>query len=273
MGAESKKRELFGLMLEYLEAITTNDASRLPLSPKVKVTNNGVVSEAASSCIWGHPRRIPFRQTFVDTETDNAVFFGVVTNSTTEHVGDAANWWFYVVRIKSENGAITEIEEIIREQIFAHYEKMPWELKRNNTFSIILPEDEQVSRSELINTVEAYWNAVERSIDGFSLPVHPDAVRYECGTVTTDAKNFPNSVRGDFIKTQNKGWRWDVVNRRYPVVDVQRGVVVSFADLKMTDLTNPKFLPCIVAEAFKIECGLIKELNAFFYSGENSSDW
>jgi hypothetical protein len=32
-------------------------------------------------------------------------------------------------------------------------------------------------------------------------------------------------------------------------------------------------MPCIVAEAFKMECGLIKKLNAFFYVGENRSDW
>jgi hypothetical protein len=114
---------------------------------------------------------------------------------------------------------------------------------------------------------------VERSQNGFDMPFHPDAIRTECGTRTTDAKNFPNSARGDFTKVKNDGWRWRVINRRYPVLDTDRGLAISIADLGMTDQTNPNFEPCIVAEVFKIESGLIKNLNAFFYVGENRSDW
>jgi len=267
------KKELLKIMLEYLEALVNNDISRLTLSPDIKVTDNGIVKEIASSCIWGQAKRMPYRQTFIDPETESAVFFGVLTNTTTEHVGDRAKWWLYVARLKVVNGLITEIEEIIRDQIFAHYENMPWELKPSRSFDSVLPQDEQIGKGEMIEAVESYWNAVERSIDGYQLPFHPDAIRTECGTVTTDAKNFPNSARGDFIKSQNQGWRWNVINRRYPVIDVQRGVIVSFADLRKTSSTNPKFLSCIVAEAFKIENGLIKELNAFFYAGEQSSSW
>ena len=260
-------------MLEYLEAITNHDTSRLPLSPQVKVTDNGLPARIAASCIWGTPRRIPCRQTFVDPESGNVVFMGVITNTTSIHTGLKGQWWLYTVRLKVDLGQITEIEEIISDNTFAHYEENPWEIAPDSIFSHILPENEMNSCEELIAAVDSYWNGVERSIDGYAIPFHPDAVRRECGTRTTDAKNFPNSARGDFIKTNNEGWRWDVANRRYPVVDRQRGVVVSFADLKTTDLTNSKFLPCIVAEAFKIECGLIKSLNALFYAGDNNSDW
>ena len=273
MEKKAVKRMLLEITLEYLEAITNNDISRLPLSPRIKVTNNGIKTNIAASCVWGSPRRIPYRQTFVDPEAGGAVFYGVITNTTTVHAGFAEKWWLYALRIKVEQGLITEIEEIISDNTFAHYEKKPWELSPNIAFNCILPLDERSTREELKSIVDDYWNAVERSIDGFKMPFHPDAVRSECGTITTDAKNFPNSARGDFVKTKNEGWRWDVLNRRFPIVDIERGLVVSFADLRTTDLTNPQFLPCIVAEIFKIENGLLKGLFAFFYVGENCSDW
>ena len=273
MGNKSPKQTLLRIALEYLEAITSNDLSRLPLSPRVRSTENGIEKELGTGSIWGTPRRISSRQTFVDPKTESIVFFGVVTNTATVHTGRSAQWWIYSVRLQTEHALITEVEEIVTDHIFAHYDKKPWEITPNPAFRSMLPEDEQISRDELISTVECYWNAVERSIDGYSLPFHPDAVRSECGTITTDALNFPNSARGDFVKTSNAGWRWDVLNRRFPIVDVERGVVVSFAELRMTENTNPDFLPCIVAEAFKIESGLIIDLNAIFYAGENQATW
>lgn len=273
MEEKMSKSMLLHMTQEYLEAITGNDISNLPLSPNVKITENGIQTPMAASCVWGVPRRIPCRQTFVDPKSGTAVFFGIITNTTTEHAGYGAKWWLYVVRLKMEQKLIVEIEEIISENIFAHYEKMPWEIKPNIAFNAVLPSDELSTREEMIAIVNCYWDGVERSIDGLKIPFHPDAIRCECGTVTTDAKNFPNSARGDFTKTKNDSWRWNVLNRRFPVVDEDRGLVVSFADLRMTDLTNPKFMPCIVAEVFKIESGLLKDLNAVFYVGENASDW
>ncbi len=270
---KTDKKFLYETTLEYLEAITSNDVSRLPLAAECRMTVNGKNTSPGNSPVWGSPRRIPYRQSFVDPVTGSSVFFGIITNTTTTHAGFGEKWWLYTVRLKTESGLITEIEEIINDNTFAHYERKPWEMTPNQAFSHILPEDERLDRESLITVVESYWNAVERSVDGFSVPFHPDAVRYECGTITTDAKNFPNSARGDFIKAENAGWRWRVLNRRYPVIDTDRGVVVSYGELSMTDSTNPDFLPCIVTEVFKIESGLIKELNAFFYAGESVSNW
>lgn len=267
------KQQLNIAMLEYIEAIANNDISRLHLASDIKYSVNGVFSKMASSEVWGTPRRIPYRQTFVDVKTNSVVFFGIITNTTSEHVGTQMKWWLYAVRLKIRETEIIEIEEIVSDYIFPHYEKMPWEISPDNSFHQVLPEDERSSEESLIEIVNAYWDAVERKIDGYHLPVHPDAMRIECGTRTTDAKNFRNSVRGDFLQRNNEGWRWEVRKRRFPIVDVERGVVVSFADLSMTEMTNPKFMPCIVAEAFKVECGLIKKLNAFFYVGTNQSEW
>lgn len=273
MGDMKMKMDLLIMVQEYLEAVTNNDASNLPLSPDVRVTENGVDIQPGTGVIWGEPRRIPCRQTFVDPENDMAAFFGVITNTTSRHTGAKAQWWLTVIRLKLSDGRITEIEEIVRDDIFAHYEKHPWEITADPFFEIVLPAREQQTRCELIQIVEKYWDAVARDLSGQQVPFHPDAIRSECGTITTDGKNFPNSARGDFTKTGHEGWQWQVVNRRYPIVDVSRGLVVAFADLKTTEQTDQLFLPCIVAEVFRIECGLIKRLSAIFYVGDNSSQW
>lgn len=267
------KARLLDIATEYLEAITDNDISRLPLSPKVKVTDNGIKTQIAKSEIWGTPRRIPYRQTFVDPETSSIVFFGTITNTSTEHAGFAAKWWFYVLRIKVENNLITEVEEIISDRIYEHFEKYPWEIAPNPVFRYVLPEDERTSREELISLINIYWDAVGRRGDPYLVPFHPDMIRNESGTVTTNSKNFPNSSRGDFTKTKNMGWQWDIINRRFPVVDEERGLVISFVDLRVTENTNPNFVNNILVEIFKIECGQLRDLLAFFYTGDNRSDW
>jgi len=267
------EKSLLKFALEYLEAITNNDIERLLLSPDLKVTYNGIKTTLAGSPVWGAPRRIPFRQTFADPETGSVVFFGVITNTTTRHAGFAAKWWLCAIRLKIDNNEIVEIEEIATDSIFAHFEKNFWELRPNLAFNYPLAERARSTREEMVEIVECYWRAVEGNIDSYDIPFHPDAVRSECGTITTDAKNFPNSARGDFTKVTNDGWRWDVVNRRYPVIDTDRGIVISFVDLITTGQTNPDFLPCIVAEIFKIENGLLKDIFAVFYAGENRSDW
>jgi hypothetical protein len=273
MSGKTTKRRLLEIMTEYLEAITDNDTSRLPLAKGVKITDNGIKTKLASSEVWGTPRRIPYRQTFVDPQTGSAVFFGIVTNTNTRHAGYKAKWWFYLLRIKVENDLITEIEEITNDNIYHHYETYPWEMTPTPAFRYVLPEDERTSREEMIAIVDNYWDAVERNGDPFSVPFHPDMQRNESGTITTNTKNFPNSSRGDFTKTANKGWRWDIRKRRFPIVDVQRGLLISFVDLKCTEETNPDFVPCILAEIFKIESGHLRDLLAFFYVGDNDSDW
>jgi hypothetical protein len=270
---EMSRKKLLDITAEYLEAITDNDTSRLPLAKNLKVTDNGKKAKIASGDVWGTPRRIPFRQTFVDPQMGEAVFFGVVTNSTTAHGSVWEEWWYYLLRLKIEDNLIAEMEEIYFNKKPAHFTTYPWEMRPNRAFDFILPPDEQAGRAELINIVDAYWDANERSIDVTTVPFHPDMQRSELGTITTNAKNFFNSSRGDFTKEQNAGWQWEIVNRRYPIVDTQRGLVVSFVDFKNKDETNPDFSPAILAEVFKIECGHIRDLFALYCPGLDDSGW
>ena len=80
--ATCDRRCLLQVMFEYTEAITDNDISKLPLSPKARATNNGTDTALGKGDIWGPARRLPYRQVFVDPVTGAAIFYGVVTMST-----------------------------------------------------------------------------------------------------------------------------------------------------------------------------------------------
>ena len=54
------RRCLLQVMFEYTEAITDNDLSKVPLSPKVRATNNGTETPLGKGDIWGAARRLPY---------------------------------------------------------------------------------------------------------------------------------------------------------------------------------------------------------------------
>jgi hypothetical protein len=119
-GPSCDRRCLLQVMFEYTEAITDNDLSKVPLSPKVRATNNGTETPLGKGDIWGPARRLPYRQVFVDPVTGAAIFYGVVTMSTRppQPGGPALEtprWWYYVARLKVEARRITEVEEIAYE--------------------------------------------------------------------------------------------------------------------------------------------------------------
>jgi hypothetical protein len=77
----------------------------------------------------------------------------------------------------------------------------------------------------MVALVDNYWDCFSglKPID--QLPVHPDAQRFEEGFRVT---NQIHSLRGDF--KYNNAFKRDVFqkNRRYPVVDPEHGVIVSY---------------------------------------------
>src|ERR1700761_1955029 len=91
------RRCLLHTLTEYTEAVTDNDASRLPLAPTVRATFNGVEGPFGKGEVWGAGRRLPYRQAFVDPATGSAVFYGIVSTATRT---DKGRWWFYVSRLK-----------------------------------------------------------------------------------------------------------------------------------------------------------------------------
>ncbi len=280
---------LLGILWDYTEALTDDKPSEVPAAPSVRVTSNGRVVELGRGEVWGSPRRIPYRQALVDPTTGAAIFYGVVTNAIrprrpapaipgarTEPAGRAEpaprgadTWWFYVLRLKVESRRISEVEEISYDGSSMGANARALSLP-DRLFDAPLPRDEQSSREQLIRIANEYFDAVSGKLDYRKVPWHPECQRIELGVFTVNAATLPGSCGGEF---QNPAVRWNVVNRRFYVADVQRGLVLAIANF-----TTPPDLPhnngSVVFELFKIQDGLIRQIQAFFRgNGQLHSGW
>ncbi|MCL2227306.1 MAG: hypothetical protein FWB97_06730 [Oscillospiraceae bacterium] len=267
------KKDLLNLVIKFTEALAHNNPSNVPMNASCKATYQGIVTPLGEGAIWGSPRRIPYRQTFVDPITKTAIFSGVVTN----HISSRAlppemvplawtkqRWWIYLVRIKADDsGAICEIEEIAREDTAAAMTVSPSQMEPPRILECPIAQEDRSTREEMIRIASLYWDGAHKLVDPAQVPFHPDAFRVEIGVRFSDSFDMPYSVR-----TQNDipELQWDVVKRRFPVVDVSTGIVISMVHM----LGNPTGY---VTDIFKIECGMIKYVYAFHDWYIDQIDW
>jgi hypothetical protein len=262
------RRCLLHTLTEYTEAVTDNDASRLPLAPSMRATFNGVEGQFGKGDVWGAGRRLPYRQTFVDPATGSAVFYGIVSTATRT---DKGRWWFYVSRLKVKDRKITEIEEIAYEKPEGGFGADPATLTLpDRIYDTLLPSDERSTRKELFAIADKYFSAVSHQVDYHDVPWHPECQRIEIGTFTVNATGTPGSCGGEF-KTPSV--KWTVTNRRFYIADVERGVVLAVGNFT-TPPEYPKNNGSVVMEVFKVQDGMIRHISAFFRgNGQLHSGW
>ncbi|MDR2215401.1 MAG: hypothetical protein LBE59_06135 [Nevskiaceae bacterium] len=264
--ANCDRRCLFEFLTEYTEALTDNNLSRLKTAANLRVTANGVVTPLGGGEVWGKITRIPFRQAFVDPQTGSAIFYGTLTNNPTRN---AERWWFYVVRLQIQNRQITEIEEIAFDGTLGGTPASSLRLA-DRIWDTVLPESERVDRKRLFELADMYFSAVSHEVDYHDVPWHPECQRIELAAFTVNSSNQPSSCGGEFQKPNVK---WLVVNRRFYIADVERGVVVAIGNFTAPpDFPNNN--PSVVMEVFKVQDGMLRHIEAFFRgNGQPRSGW
>ena len=257
------RRCLLRFLTDYTEALTDNDTSHLAVAPTVRVTSNGAVTALGKGEMWGPGRRLPYRQALVDPISGAAVFYGVVDNG-----GQDA---FYIVRLRIEHRTITEVEEVSYAKPAGGFGADPASLTLpDRIFDTVLPPNERVSRQQLFDIANQYFDAVSHKIDYHLVPWHPECQRVELGTFTVNAPRTAGSCGGEFEKPNVK---WNVSNRRFYVADVERGVVMAIGNF-MTPPEFPTNNGSVVFETFKVQDGLIRQIHAFFRgNGQLHSGW
>jgi hypothetical protein len=264
--ADCNRHCLLATLTTYTEALVDNDTSRLKVSPQLRVTSNGVVTTLGHGQVWGAVKRIPYRHAFVDPISGSAVFYGTLTNTPTR---DAEKWWFYVVRLKVLRQQVTEIEEISYDGTLGGTPASSLELP-HSIYDTYLPPAERSSRAQLFAIADQYFDAVTGSRNYHDVPWHPECQRIELGTFTVNSRLGPGSCGGEF---KDPKVRWTVRNRRFYIADEERGVVLAIANF-MTPPELPNNNGSVVFEAFKIQDGLIRHIEAFFRgNGQLHSGW
>jgi hypothetical protein len=251
---------LMDAMGQYVEAMLAHDASKLTLAaPDLKATENGKRVKLGEG-IWQTARFTPFRQTVADPQNGQVALFGVVTE------GEANEQAILFIRLRVAGKQITEAETLVARK-GAHPAFRPDLMGKNPVWSTVLPEDERVSREQLIAATDAYFTGIEDN-SAAKIPFHPECQRVENGVQTTNnpERGSPSCVAGMPRFT----YITKVRDRRYPIVDVERGITVGIVVFDVPGEGAQAAKPLarnkrnlFLYEVFKIESGRIRNIEAF----------
>ena len=171
---------------QYMDALIAHDPKRLPLSPKLKNTENGQRLDPGDG-FWRTAAAKGKYRLFVDDPQTGEV--ALLTTMTEANVPVSV-----AIRLKIDNRQIAEIETfVVRTGLStgtgaAELEKLG---SPNPVFLAAIPTSERASRDDLIKIANLYFTALEKN-DGkgnYSF-FADDCERMEDGQQTTDNPNF-----------------------------------------------------------------------------------
>jgi hypothetical protein len=265
---------LIGVLHSYLDALGHKDRGLAPFARNARYTENNIEMPIGEG-LWGSVSGVSATGLEVaDTSTGNVAWYGTVQ----EH-GTAA---YLALRVKVANGQITEAEAVVQRKP-THPAPFgdPAKLTHDPAFQEVLPAQQRRERERLIAVVNGYFSTVEQNNGQLFTAFDADCQRNENGISTTSgtqgAAAISQGCEAQFklgIYRINKRVR----ERRFPIVDEERGVVVAtgffdhantFDSYKTTDgkvhATALKWPNSIsLMEAFKIRDGKIYRVEVVF---------
>jgi hypothetical protein len=265
---------LTGFVDAYFAALTSAEARALPQAARAHITENGS-EKTLGDTFWASAEEIVYRFDIVNIDRGDTGTEAVIRNS------DGSKTMF-MLRLKVQSGAIAEIETIKANQGDADRLWGPDQLTTVSPDLLLsIRESERDSYYDLIGAAESYWRAFQTNGTPRYRPARllPDSRRYENGLQTT------GMVRnGEFVSTargfdEGRFLGRNIWDRRYPVVDEERGIVLSIvrfglkagAQSQSVATSNDR----LVGEFFAIQAGFIQEIHAVLFNlpDEQSTGW
>lgn len=261
----------------YLEGLVNQDPSRIPFSSDVIFTENNVELPVGNAGLWATINWVSDDGMGVaDVKNGTAAWFGIVE----EHEKPA----YFGLRLKVEDGLISEAETlVVRNNGMPMPFADPYSIEHDPAFDEVIPEDERVSRERLIAIADGYFSTVELNDGTIFTPFHEDCGRLENGILTTGDPEGGSAGAIAVGCTEQLELGIYRINKRirerlFPVVDVERGVVVAtgFFDHANTfdryELTDGREMETLLKwpnsitllEAFKVKDGAIHRIEAIF---------
>jgi hypothetical protein len=256
---------LTGFIDAYYAALFANDAARLPQAARARITDNAAEKRLADT-FWAGAEEAVWRFDIVNTERGDTGTQAVIRNA------DGSKT-MHMLRLKVASGAITEIEIIKANEGDADRLWGPDQLTTvSPDLTLSIREAERDSYYELIAAAEGYWRAFQTNgtLDYHPARLLPDARRYENGLQTTGL------VRDGVYQSAQRGFdegrflNRNIWDRRYPVVDEERGIVLSIvrfgikggATSQSAITSNDR----LVGEFFAVQRGYISEIQAVLFN-------
>ena len=270
---------LEGVADAYMAALAKRDPRAAPLAKFVKFTENNVALEIGDG-LWGTVTKV----------SDGASVLKVADPKT-----GMVGWWGAVsekdvlspiaVRLKVENGKITEVETMVarKSYIGANFPMDVSNLKHDPLWYQPLPANQRMSREKLITYADGYFSTLELNDGVLRTDFSDDCARLENGLWTAgnpDPKASANSKQNCGAQFKTGQFHIDdrVRDRRHFLVDEERGIVMSAGwidhaasqtEITLTDGTKrPSGIKAphnwSLLEMFKVHNGKLARIEAAF---------
>jgi hypothetical protein len=260
----------------YFQSIAERNVARMSTSARVRVTENAVDVRLGAG-LWQRGAVASFRIDALDPENGQAASAAVIAEQ-----GKPA---IEFVRLKVEQLRIVEIETIIVRPGEGQRSDPDNMTRFPDVFSGIVPAEQRGSRAGLIDAADAYLDALAASGRFFvPPPIGDEAIRVENGLQTSGvargdrpavslADQLRRAPERSFLPPGSR-----VAGRRYPVVDLEKGIVVVVGTMTLqlppgaadgpplhaNPATDGMRLQVLV-EFFKVVDGKIQRIQAVMY--------
>ncbi len=288
---------LDSLVDRYIAAMVAHDPELLPLAQGVRFTENGQELRLGDG-LWGTASAPGHYKLYATDPEDGQVgFYGTVFENGVPVL--------LALRLKVDYGLISEIETIVARPsaiggspLQSAGAALEGKGHPRPQFMQIIPPRERMSRADLVRVANSYFTGLAGDTGHNTAPFWPSCNRWENGTQTTNNPSFhgsnPFNVVALNCEDQQKSGFFSFVttirNRRYPIVDREHGLVMSFAFfehrgvLKTLHLTNGMTVPSPVrapltleiSELFQIHGGKLDQIEAVINAvpyGMKSAVW
>lgn len=243
---------------DYLESLLRRTPLAAALAPQCRASVNGawVTAETMPSVA-----DFPALQVFIDDERHGAVVAGVAIAEGTRRP--------FVLRLKIQNARIFEAECILSHITKGHFADVDQLLAPDVLYDAPVPQERSSDRDGVQRAADNYWIGLQES-DGAIPRFAYRCDRFDNGKKITNNLSILLSPEAAVLTCASslnatRAARPIVRNRRFPVIDVQLGVAVSFV---LVDFhPNPQLgLPGMthyMMGLFKIVDGEIRSLDEF----------
>lgn len=258
---------LTGYVDAWFAGLIANDPRSVPVTPDVRITANGR-STGVAGTFWPEAASTPYRWDIVNQRRGDTGTEAIILN-------EDGSKTMLMLRLKVTNGAISEIETIKANQGDANALWGPDTLLQrgvSRSLQLSIREAEQDSYYRLVAAAEGYWRAFQTNgtADYHPAELQPDSERFENGLQTTGLMRNGeyNSTALGFDMGRFIGRNlWD---RRYPVVDEERGIVLSIVRFGLKDGMESQSAATansrLVGEFFAVKNGIIHEIHAVLFN-------
>ena len=266
---------LQGYVDKYLDALTAHDAARLPLARTVRYTEDGQALHLGDG-LWGTAEATEGYKLYAADPRSGQVMAFVTLRESGHHQ-------ILAVRLKVAAGQITEIEAIVVRPKPGLVFGAPQDLTDKPIFHQALTPSQRRPRKELVRIANSYFEGLTHATEALT-PFDDGCQRIENGVVTANnpdpgggLKMWKLGCHAQFA-THFSQFITRIRDRRYPVVDEERGLVYAnvFFDhagkMKTQTLADGTVSPVPpdmqtpftfeIGELFKIQDGKIMRIEA-----------